>query len=161
MTYSISEGVSAMEKNILVVDDDSDIREMLSTIVSLMGHEVEPACDGVEAICRIKTQVPDLILLDLMMPRMNGFQVLNFMTATPATRRVPVIVITAASDETIAALPGVYRVIKKTDMKLAKLREIINGALDGESQEPNQHSIVRPMPSLTDTRDPAWGDMVM
>jgi CheY-like chemotaxis protein len=150
---------NAMEKKILVVDDDSDIRQMLSTIVSIMGHEPEMACDGLEAIGHIKGQVPDLILLDLMMPRMNGFQVLNFMTATPATRRVPVIVITAASDETIAALPGVYKVIKKTEMKLAILREIINAALDKDPRMHRQGHDGQPV--LGDPPATAWGDLVM
>ncbi len=149
-----------MEKKILVVDDDSDIRELLSTIVSLMGHEPEPACDGVEAIDRIKGRVPDLILLDLMMPRMNGFQVLNFMTATPDTRRVPVIVITAVNDETIAALPGVYRVVKKTEMKLAILREIITGALDGTLPHISR-TAHDPKPILGEPPASPWSDLVM
>ncbi len=61
----------------LVVDDDEPIRTMLAEVVSRQGVEVDTACDGVEAIERIDRQHYDVILLDLMMPRVDGYGVLG------------------------------------------------------------------------------------
>ncbi|MCL0090026.1 response regulator [Dehalococcoidia bacterium] len=61
-------------RNILVVDDDPDILEVLTTVLESRGYQVATARDGVEGLDKLKTGKPDLIILDLIMPRMDGFE---------------------------------------------------------------------------------------
>lgn len=60
---------------ILVVDDDPDMRETLEMILASAGYTVVTACDGEECLARLKEERPDLLILDLLMPRMDGFEV--------------------------------------------------------------------------------------
>ena len=62
---------------ILVVDDEPDVRELFNITLKMAGHNTETAKDGMEAVGKLESDVPDLILLDLMMPRMDGFGLLN------------------------------------------------------------------------------------
>jgi DNA-binding response OmpR family regulator len=83
-------------QDILVVDDDDDIRGLLLHALSYHGYEVRIAADGQEALESIGRRLPDLILLDLKMPRMDGYEVIRRLKANDATRPVPIIVITAS-----------------------------------------------------------------
>lgn len=83
---------------ILVVDDNDINREVLVRRLLRQGHEVQGAADGRAALEAIANQEFDLLLLDIMMPVMNGFQVLEFMHADPAMANLPVIVISALDD---------------------------------------------------------------
>lgn len=80
---------------ILVVDDDASIRAVIRAILEVEGHQVAEADDGIEAMARIKRQPPDLVLLDIMMPGMDGYQVLARIQELPSRRDVPVVVVTA------------------------------------------------------------------
>ena len=60
---------------IMVVDDDPDMRETLQIILEAVGHTVVTAADGEECLARLKTECPDLLILDLLMPKMDGFAV--------------------------------------------------------------------------------------
>ena len=84
--------------SLLVVDDNRDIRRMLTMQLQLMGHTVVEAADGLEALDLIYTYPFDLVLLDLTMPRMSGFSVLEQIKADPALRHLPVIIISAAGE---------------------------------------------------------------
>lgn len=64
-----------MPYKILVVDDDPDIREALKMILESKGYQVTPAQDGIEGLATLKAELPDLLVLDLLMPRMDGFAV--------------------------------------------------------------------------------------
>ena len=86
------------QANILVVDDSEANRDVLSRRLTRQGHHVEVAEDGREALELMKDQDFDLILLDIMMPEMNGFQVLEHLHADPRLRHVPVIVVSALDD---------------------------------------------------------------
>jgi PAS domain S-box-containing protein len=82
---------------VLVVDDAADIRAFLEQALSLHGYRVWTAPGGQEALHRVRQDLPDLILLDLKMPGMDGYQVLRLLKNEPRTRSIPVIVITASS----------------------------------------------------------------
>src|SRR5262249_6498742 len=82
---------------ILVVDDSPMIAMMLEQTLLTDGHRVTVACDGHEALARIAEAIPDLILLDLEMPRLNGYEVCRHVKQDPATRLVPVVIITGQS----------------------------------------------------------------
>lgn len=82
-------------KTILVADDSPTIVEIMSFMLTGMGYEVETASDGVEAIERIHHVRPDLILLDIEMPRMNGYQVCRLIKADRLTRGIPVLILTS------------------------------------------------------------------
>jgi CheY-like chemotaxis protein len=83
---------------VLIVDDNQDTRDMLARVVTSCRHEVETAGDGEEAIAAATERPPGLVVLDLMMPGINGFDVLRSLRADPRTRVVPVVVYSALSD---------------------------------------------------------------
>jgi CheY-like chemotaxis protein len=113
----------------LVVDDNPDAREILDLALTRFGFEVELACDGAEALESTKKRVPDLMMLDLMMPGVNGFQVLSRLRALPETRHIPVIVISAVSNQSLMQVPGVSAVIQKSRFSVRELQSIIDGVL--------------------------------
>ncbi|MCH7712261.1 MAG: response regulator [Chloroflexi bacterium] len=80
---------------ILVVEDDTDIRNLLVDTIADMGFEVIEAEDGGIGLDKAISQRPDIILLDLMMPVMDGLQVLGELKAGPATQNIPVIMVSA------------------------------------------------------------------
>jgi sigma-B regulation protein RsbU (phosphoserine phosphatase) len=83
---------------LLVVDDNEMNRDMLSRRLQRQGHQVEVATNGREALTLIKAQKFDLMLLDIMMPEMNGYEVLEHLKADHALRHIPVIMITAVDE---------------------------------------------------------------
>jgi len=86
-------------KKILVVDDDSRNRKLEETLVRAGGHEVRSVDSGQVALDAIAADPPDLILLDLMMPGMDGFEVVRRLKVDPATRDIPIIMVTALDDD--------------------------------------------------------------
>src|SRR5579884_3291379 len=84
-------------KKILVVDDESDIVDFLMTVLQDEGYDVICASDGVEALSKIREAIPTLVLLDLMMPRMTGFDVLDALREEPVNQRPSIIVLSAKS----------------------------------------------------------------
>ncbi len=108
---------------ILIVDDDDDARDILDTILGSMGYPTRTAESGQEALTMVSDSPPSLILLDLMMPRMSGFEVLNRLQRDPATRRIPVMVISALATEQVVMmrLPGVAGVIQKGMFSISDL----------------------------------------
>ncbi len=84
---------------VLVVEDEPDLSELLAINLRGEGYEVEQARDGGEALQAVERERPDLILLDLMMPRLSGQQVAERLKQTPSTSTIPIIMLTAMSDE--------------------------------------------------------------
>lgn len=80
---------------VLVVEDDPDIRELLTLYFSAKGHQVETANDGQEALAKLQSVQPDLMLLDVVLPKLDGWGVL---TAVRAQSRLPVILLTSLDD---------------------------------------------------------------
>jgi CheY-like chemotaxis protein/phosphoribosyl 1,2-cyclic phosphodiesterase len=84
---------------VLVVDDDEDLRFLVRKALTHAGHKVLEADNGEEGLRLIETHVPDLLLLDVSMPGMDGFEVLRRLRSTEAGRQLPVIVLTGLGDE--------------------------------------------------------------
>ena len=83
---------------VLIVDDNEVNRDLLARRVRQEGYEVKVACDGFEALEVVHAESLDLILLDIMMPQMNGYQVLEALKADPSLRYIPVVMISAVDD---------------------------------------------------------------
>ena len=90
----------AEKKKILVVEDIDAARELLALWISRLGYEAFEAGDGIEALKQAAVVHPDLILMDLSMPRMGGLEATTHLKGDPGTRDIPVIVVTAHSHAT-------------------------------------------------------------
>lgn len=88
----------AERKNILLVDDDPDFVEAVKVIVESGGYNVRVAFDGKEGLEAVKEQKPDLIVLDVMMPVMDGHAACAALKKDPATKDIPIILLTAVAD---------------------------------------------------------------
>ena len=88
-----------MARTIFIADDELDFVSTLRSRLEFEGFVVTTAVDGKEALQRIPDEKPDLILLDIMMPTMNGYQVCRELKINPDTRRIPVLMLTAKSQE--------------------------------------------------------------
>jgi twitching motility two-component system response regulator PilH len=84
---------------ILVVEDSAPQREMISELLQKSGLVVSVATDGVEAIEKIQTYKPDLVVLDIVMPRMNGFEVCRQIKSDPQTQNVPVVLCSSKTED--------------------------------------------------------------
>jgi CheY-like chemotaxis protein len=98
--------------SILVVDDDDDIRVLIQTVLETIGHTVTLAANGQEGLNKLRRKQFELVILDIMMPTMSGYEVLEQIREMPSRAETPVIVVTAKHDPS-----GV-------------LREVKSGALD-------------------------------
>ena len=78
-------------RRVLVVDDDRDLRQLLAAVLSSAGHDVLTAENGAAALSVLRNTLPDLIVLDLMMPVMNGWQFREAQIAVPDYARIPVV----------------------------------------------------------------------
>ena len=83
---------------ILVVDDNEQNLELIVAYLEDLDFSIVKAADGLEALARVSESVPDLILLDVMMPRMSGFEVCRKLKSAPETRDVPIIMVTALNE---------------------------------------------------------------
>jgi len=84
-----------MAEKILLVDDDMDTLRLVGLMLQRQGYEVRAASNGLQALSLAQAELPDLILLDVMMPEMDGYEVARRMRADPATAEVPIIMFTA------------------------------------------------------------------
>jgi CheY-like chemotaxis protein len=84
-----------MTARVLVVDDAAAIRELIAVNLELEGYDVERCADGLEALEAVARRRPDVITLDAVMPRLDGFGTLERLRADPATADIPVVMVTA------------------------------------------------------------------
>ncbi|MBS1946488.1 MAG: response regulator [Bacteroidetes bacterium] len=87
-------------KKVLIADDEPDILEIIQYNLEREGYETSTAKDGDEALAKAKSEKPDLIILDIMMPKKNGIEVCQILRSQPAFKDVLIIFLTALSDET-------------------------------------------------------------
>ena len=87
-------------KKILLVEDNNEVRELLALFMKRLGYKVFEATTGVEAIGLASTVQPDLIMMDLRLPEMNGAEATVHLKANPSTRDVPLLVVTASGSST-------------------------------------------------------------
>ncbi len=92
-----------MSKRILIVDDNQDTVHILTELLTRGGYATFAARDGVEALQKIRKEVPALVLLDLMMPKLDGFGVMEAMRADSGMNQIPVLIISAKVDPTSKA----------------------------------------------------------
>jgi twitching motility two-component system response regulator PilH len=87
-------------KNVLVVDDSPTDRKFLTDLLAKSGYQVTTAESGEEALTKAKAARPDLILMDVVMPGLNGFQATRSLTRDEATKNIPVIICTTKGQDT-------------------------------------------------------------
>ena len=104
---------SERQPRILVVDDDPNIRELLLQELTEAGYQVELASDGREAVRAVRRDRPDLILLDVMMPEMNGFDVAAVLKNDPQTMDIPIVILSIVQDRDRGFRLGVDRYLTK------------------------------------------------
>ncbi len=86
-------------RKILIIEDNPNIRENLEELLELSNFEVDTATNGLEGIHSIQVEKPDLILCDVHMPKMNGYQVLEFLKTELKTVKIPFVFITSSSQK--------------------------------------------------------------
>jgi len=107
---------------ILVIDDDSDIREVVGEALQFAGYEVSTARDGREGLLGARSFRPDLILLDLMMPGMSGWEFRAAQLRDPVLARIPVVVVTALGRDPDIQVSAVLSKPFRLDDLLAQVR---------------------------------------
>ena len=122
---------SAPAQKILIVDDDASIREVLSTQLTRLRYDTVTAADGEQALELFKSERPDLVLMDLMMPQMDGLEACSKMRALEKKgERVPILFLTArdtSQDKMSSALSGGDDFISKP-ISLQELRDHVEAA---------------------------------
>jgi len=127
------------QKKILVVDDDPSIRDILATQLARLNFQIATAADGKEAVALFKSEKPDLVLMDMLMPVMDGLAACQEMRALePKNIRVPILFLTARDtrhDQISSALSGGDDFITKP-ISLQELRERVEAALAHAKHKP-------------------------
>jgi len=129
--------VAGAPGRVLVVEDDEDQRQLLRTILGARGWSVREAANGRLALDAIRAELPDLILLDLMMPEMDGFELVAALQANAAWRAIPVVVVTAldlTAEDRQRLNGGVEHILSKHAFPPAELMARV-GALLGETRK--------------------------
>jgi diguanylate cyclase (GGDEF)-like protein len=127
---------------VLIADDDADIRAFLDVTLSLAGYDVLEASDGIEALDVARRHTPDLILLDVMMPRMDGLEALEKLRADARTSHIPVVLLTARvqREDTLGGLEaGADDYVTKPfdgDVLIARIRSALRRADQQRSLNP-------------------------
>jgi CheY-like chemotaxis protein len=143
--------------HILVVDDDPDIQKLLTILLSREGFDLESASNGEEALKRVAARRPDLLILDLMMPALDGFAVVKRLREQKSTRRIPVLILTVkdlSEDERRILQTGTTKFLTKSyasrEALLGEVVELLNGALKGTVTEPltSETKVVPPTPEV-------------
>jgi CheY-like chemotaxis protein len=122
-----------MSGRVLLMEDDKFLRKAAESMLKKHGFEVITAADGEEGLAAARTQRPDLILLDLIMPKLQGFQVLDALKADGATARVPVVILSNLGQEADVARAmqsGAVAYFIKSNTPLASLVTKVRDLLD-------------------------------
>jgi twitching motility two-component system response regulator PilG len=130
-------------RRILVVDDSATVRKLISSKLEKSGHEVTCAVDGVDAMDKLNEFVPDLILLDIMMPQLDGYQVCKLIRTNELTKDVPIVMISGKDgffDKVRGRMAGTTGYITKpfgpeTLMKTLETYIVHNGAMMTDESE--------------------------
>jgi DNA-binding response OmpR family regulator len=92
------QAASAGKPTVLLVDDDAGMLKIFAKYLEHAGYAVATAGDGEEALARVKACLPHLVILDIMLPKLNGYEVCTALKQDPATRRIPIIMFTAKGE---------------------------------------------------------------
>lgn len=116
-------------KTILVVDDEAHIRSLLRQDLECHGYTVQEAANGMDAITLVKREKPDLIILDVMMPAINGFDVAAVLKNDPSTMDIPIIIISIVEDQSRSYRLGIDRYLTKpinTETLLSDIESLLS-----------------------------------
>lgn len=134
------------ETRVLVADDDQSIRQLVCTIVHREGLDVDCVPDGAEAIEKLKTNEYAVILLDLMMPRVDGFGVIDHLRSHAPSQKPVVLVMTAYADQKFKEVdPNVVAGVLRKPFEVADLGNLIRlcvHGFDAATQEVRESSVV-------------------
>ncbi|MDV3347102.1 response regulator [Leptothoe sp. LEGE 181152] len=117
------------QKTILVVDDEPHIRQLLRQELEAVGYKVQMAKDGMDALNQVKASPPDLMVLDMMMPNINGFDLVAILKHNPATMGIPIIVVSIVQDQERGYRLGVDRYLSKpidTEVLLKDIKTLLD-----------------------------------
>jgi CheY-like chemotaxis protein len=129
-------------QRVLIADDDPSIRRMLTVSLRKQGYQTTEACDGSEALVVMRSGEADLVLLDLTMPNVNGWQVLAERAVDPKLRNVPVIVVTAErGDEVTKILDDGISALLPKPFSLDALQALVKSGLDQRELPRRDHSL--------------------
>jgi CheY-like chemotaxis protein len=123
---------------ILVVEDDPLMSRMYQKIFTFEGYEVEMAGDGEEGIEKVRSTKPTLVLMDIMMPKMNGLQALEKLKADPETKAIPVVMLTnlaGQQDAETALSKGAIKYIIKSEFEPKQVVNMVKEILAGYTRD--------------------------
>lgn len=130
-----------MTGKILIVDDEEILRKIYSDRLTFEGFNIDTATDGEEALLKIKSFAPNLILLDILMPKLNGIQVLEQINTDPSLKSIPVIVLSnVASDDNIkkALELGAKDYLLKTNFSPNEIISKITSLMTAQTSTPGE-----------------------
>ena len=142
---------------IMVVEDDASLREIYSIRITAEGYDVVSACDGEEALAVAVREKPALILSDIMMPKISGFDMLDILRSTPETADIKVVMMTALSADDQRARGerlGADRYLVKSQVGIEDVINVIHEVLGDKSSESVQPSGVSSQASSSDPSRP-------
>ena len=118
-------------RTVLIVDDDAKAVEVIASFLPTSAYNIIRAYGGQEAITMARSEQPDLVLLDLMMPEMDGFEVVEILRQDPATAAIPIVVITAKeiTNEDHVALSGDIHIVNKSEFNRQGFLDEVRRAL--------------------------------
>ena len=125
---------------ILLVEDDQSLREIYGIRLTAEGYEIVPAGDGEEALAAAVREKPDLIISDVMMPKISGFDMLDILRSTPETKNIKVIMMTALSSEDQrerGEALGADRFLVKSQVGIEDVVNAVHEILDQNNTEQN------------------------
>lgn len=143
---------------IMLVEDDNNLREIYEARLLAEGYEIVSAKDGEEALALAVKEKPDLIISDVMMPKISGFDMLDILRSTPETKNTKVIMMTAlsqAEDKTRADKLGADRYLVKSQVTLEDVAKVAKEVLTGETAGPAPIEEVPAAVAATETPAPA------
>lgn len=143
---------------IMLVEDDNNLREIYEARLLAEGYEIISAADGEEALAIAVKEKPDLIISDVMMPKISGFDMLDILRGTPETRNTKVIMMTALSqseDKSRAESLGADRYLVKSQVTLEDVARVAREVLEGEAGGSDETSEETIPPTTVATEAPA------
>jgi len=123
-----------MAAKILIIEDDPLMSRMYQRIFTFQKYDVEVAADGEEGLAKVASVHPTIILLDVMMPKMNGLQVLEKLKADPETKAIPVIMLTnlaGQQDAETALAKGAVKYIVKSEHDPKEIADLVKEIIVG------------------------------
>jgi CheY-like chemotaxis protein len=150
---------TTFEPRVLVADDDNSIRQLVRTIVHREGIAVDEASDGYEAIEKLKETQYAVILLDLMMPRVDGFGVIEYLKDHPSPRKPIVLVITAYADQKFKGVdPDVVAGVVRKPFEIAEIGNLVKLCIHGLDQLTHGDLLQASDRSIRELAERNWND---